>query len=186
MSVNLGDVFQQGYIVDDVAKSAQEWAERTGAGPFYVMDHLAMEHYYYQGVQTPVEMRLAFGYWGPMQIELIQPLGSAVSLYSDALKSGGAGKLNHCATVIDGDLDELLARYGLKDQIIHSGHMPTGLKFVYLGNYLPDGSHLELIQATEQAKMGFQGMQAIHAGWDGSSKPVRPITDLANDLANLK
>lgn len=45
--------------------------------------------------------------------------------------------------------------------MIHSGHMPTGLKFVYLGNYLPDGSHLELIQATEQAHQGFKGMQAV-------------------------
>lgn len=181
MSKDVGAVFQQGYIVADVEQAAQEWVERVGAGPFYVMDHLAMENYYYRGKHTPIEMRMAFGYWGEMQIELIQPLGSATSLYSDALKTG-AGKLNHCATFINGSLDELLDQHDLRKRIIHEGHMPTGLKFCYLDSYLPDGSHLELIQATDEARMGFQGMQVIHEQWDKQTRPIRPIADLGTDL----
>lgn len=183
MSIDVGAVFQQGYIVANLEEAAQEWIERVGAGPFYVMDHLAMENYYYRGKHTPIEMRMAFGYWGPMQIELIQPLGSATSLYSDALKTG-ADKLNHCATFINGSLDELLDTHDLRKCIIHEGHMPTGLKFAYLDSYLPDGSHLELIQATEEARMGFQGMQAIHAQWDKQTRPIRPIADLGKDLGS--
>lgn len=183
MGKDLGQIFQQGYIVANLEQAAQEWVERIGAGPFYVMDHLAMDNYYYRGQHTPVEMRMAFGYWGDIQIELIQPLGSATSLYSDALKTS-ADKLNHCATLVDGDLDKLLDQNDLRKHIIQEGNMPTGLKFVYLGHYLPDGSHLELIQATEQARMGFQGMKAVHAQWDKHTRPIRPITDLAADLGS--
>lgn len=181
----LGDIFQQGYIVEDVATAVRDWAERVGAGPFYVLDRLEMDNYSYRGVKAPVTMRLAFGYWGPIQIELIQPLGSGTSLYSDAVKTS-AGQLNHCATLIEGDLDELLAKHGLEERIIQAGHMPTGLKFVYLENYLPDGSHLELIQATDQARQGFQGMQAIHAAWDSSGDPVRDIANMGADMAALR
>ena len=183
MSKDVGAVFQQGYIVADVKQAAAQWVERVGAGPFYVMDHLALEQYYYRGKHTPIELRMAFGYWGAMQIELIQPLGSVPSLYTEALKTG-AGKLNHCATVVNGDLDELLDEHGLSEHVIQHGSMPTGLKFVYLDSYMPDGSHLELIQATDEARMGFQGMQAIHERWDKQDRPVRPITALGGDLGS--
>jgi hypothetical protein len=173
---------QHGYIVGDVEAMAEEWAKRVGAGPFYILDRIRMEEYYYRGVRTPVELRLAFGYWGGIQIELIQPLDEADTLYSRALKSA-PGKLNHCATVVS-DIDGLLAAGDLKSRVIQSGSMPTGLKFVYLEEYLPDGLHLEFIQPVGAALQAFEGMEAIARNWDGVG-PLRPVSALAQDLASL-
>jgi hypothetical protein len=170
---------QLGYIVNDVEAAAVEWAERVGAGPFYVMDRIVMDHYYYRGVHTPLEMQLAFGYWGSMQIELIKPLTVTDTLYSRALHTS-AGALNHCATVVT-DIDALLARRDLQHRVIQSGKMPTGLKFVYLDEHLPGGLHLELIEAQESTLMAFAGMEAASRNWDGND-PVRPASRLQQDL----
>lgn len=182
MSHEFGLINQLGYIVKDVRATATEWVERTGAGPFYIIDRIVQDQYYYRGVRTPLEMSLCFGYWGSMQIELITPLNPADTLYSRALRDT-PGLLNHCATYVD-DLDALLAKHRLQDRVIQSGHMPTGLKYVYLGDYLPGGQHLELVQATDQAKQAFGGMEKIARGWDGS-RPLRAMSELGADLAAL-
>ena len=180
MNGGFGAVMQHGYIVTNAAAAAVEWAQRVGAGPFYVIDRMPMDQYFYRGVRTELELRLAFGYWEGLQIELIEPLGSADSLYSRALRDA-PGKLNHCATVVS-DIDRLLAQHGLHDRVIQSGKMPSGLKFVYLDEYLPGGLHLELIEATASMLSGFSAMQAVSGQWDGQD-PLRPITRLQEDLA---
>lgn len=182
MKTDFGRIMQHGYIVPDIDAMAQEWAERVGAGPFYVIE-TRMDEYCYRGVRTPAELRLAFGYWGGIQIELIQPFDGVDTLYSRALKNA-PGKLNHCATVVS-DIDALLAARDLEAQVIQSGSMPTGLKFVYLEEYLPGGLHLELIQPVGGALRAFEGMEAIARNWDGAN-PLRPAAALAEDLASLR
>jgi methylmalonyl-CoA/ethylmalonyl-CoA epimerase len=180
MSVEFGAVMQHGYIVADVRASVTEWAERIGAGPFYLVEHMRMDEYYFRGLRVPVEIRMAFGYWHGIQIELIEPLGSSDSLYSRALKTS-AGKLNHVATVVS-DLDALLARRQLREHIIQHGNMPSGLKFAYLDEYVPGGLHLELIEAQPSTLMAFAGMEKAARHWDGRD-PLRPIAALAQELA---
>jgi hypothetical protein len=183
MTQDFAQVMQHGYIVEDVDKAAAEWAARVGVGPFYILDRNAMDQYYYRGVRTDVELKLGFGYWGSIQIELIQQLNDSDTLYSRALRTS-AGKLNHCASVVS-DLDALLARRKLNDRVIQSGTMPSGVKFVYLDEYLPGGLHLELIQVPESSLKAFAGMEAIARNWDGK-RALRPITALGDDLAEMK
>ncbi len=173
---------QYGYIVTDVEKSALEWSGRLGVGPFYMLDRNRMDQYYFRGTRLDVEMRLAFGYWHGVQIELIQPLDEADSLYTRALRTS-AGKLNHMATVVS-DLEGLLSRHGLKDRVIQRGSMSSGVNFVYLEEYLPGGLHLELIEAPQSTLAAFAGMEKAARHWDGRN-PVRPISTLAQDLAAL-
>jgi Glyoxalase/Bleomycin resistance protein/Dioxygenase superfamily len=129
-----------------------------------------------------IEMRLAFAYWHGVQIELIQPLDEADSLYTRALRTS-AGKLNHMAAVVS-DLQGLLTRHGLQDRVIQRGNMSSGVSFVYLEEYLPGGLHLELIQAPESTLAAFAGMEKAARRWDGLH-PVRPMSTLGQDLAAL-
>jgi hypothetical protein len=182
MKVDFGAIMQHGYIVADVEKAAAEWAKRLDVGPFYVAGGMPMEQYYYRGVRMTVELRMAFAYWHGIQIELIQQVNDADSLYQRAAHSS-PGKLNHVATVVK-DIDSLLASRGLANRVIQNGDMPSGLKFVYLEEYLPGGLHLELIQATPSTLMAFAGMEKAARLWDGR-KPIRSMADLGADLAAL-
>lgn len=174
---------QLGYVVEDIEASARQWVTSVGAGPFYQLEGLEMDQYFYRGQRTDLTMSLAFGYWGDIQVELIHPLNQADTLYSRALKDA-PGRLNHLATVVS-DLDDLLNRHQLNDRVIQSGKMPTGLQFVYLEEYIPGGLHLELIEAQESTLQAFAGMKQIAAQWDGSH-PLRPMSAVGEDLAALR
>jgi hypothetical protein len=182
MSSEFGEIMQFGYIVDDIEAAAADWVKHFGTGPFYSLDRISMEQYYYRGVQTPVELQLAFAYWGSIQIELIRPLCDADTLYARALRSS-PGRLNHCATVVS-DIDALLESRQLHGRVIQSGQMPTGLKFVYLEEYLPGGLHLELIEAQESTLAAFAGMEKLARNWDGRD-PVRPMSRIQDDLVAI-
>lgn len=177
---DFGPVMQLGYVVEDARLAALDWAQRVGAGPFYLIERQALEPYQCRGVPGRVELALAFGYWGGLQIELVQPLGWADTPYHRALHDA-PGRLDHCAVVVE-DLDGLLARRGLGARVLQSGQMPSGLRFAYLERYLPGDLHLELIQADARALGAFEGMQAVSRGWDGR-EAVRGIGRLAEDLA---
>src|SRR5882757_271025 len=179
---DFGAIIQHGYIVDDVEETAREWAERVGVGPFYVLDRILMEQYFFRGVRMDVELRLSFGYWNGIQIELIQQLNDSDSLYRRAQRSS-AGKLNHFATLVS-DLDALLTSRQLHKRVIQNGSQPSGLKFAYLEEFLPGGLHLELMEPQENTLMAFAAMEKIALHWDGRH-PVRPISDVAQDLARL-
>jgi hypothetical protein len=182
MSTLFGPIMQHGYIVSDVRKTAADWAERLGVGPFYVLDRVGMDQYYFRGRRVDVELCLGFGYWHGMQIELIQPLDEADTLYRRALHSS-AGRLNHVASIVS-DLDGLLASRGLQERVIQRGDMASGLKFVYLEEFVPGGLHLELVQAQESTLMAFAGMEKAARHWDGRNA-VRPMSALGEDLAAL-
>jgi methylmalonyl-CoA/ethylmalonyl-CoA epimerase len=177
----LGPIFQHGYVVPDAEKAARKWAERMGVGPFYIIDQ-KIDDYVYRGQPMPVELRIAMGYWGDIQIELIQPLSGDGTFYHDALKTA-PGELNHQAVLVP-DIDKAIAELGLNRFIIHTGSLPM-IRFAYLENYLPDGLTFELIQADEPARMSFGGAAAICRGWNGEC-PVRTHADLASDLAQLR
>ena len=179
MKPDFGPIMQHGYVVNDVTETAQYWAEKIGVGPFYLIEHIAIDQYYYRGAHTELELKLGFAYWGNIQIELIQQLNEAPTLYSEAAKNE-AGKLNHCATIVE-NLDSLLETHNLNDQIIQIGQMPTGLKYIYLDQFLPGGYHLELIEAQESTLMAFKGMEAVAKHWDGN-KLIRPMEALKDDL----
>lgn len=183
MKNEFGQIMQLGYIVDNIEQAAQKWIDDLGIGPFYLLDSAKMDQYYYRGTRMDVELRLAFAYWGEVQVELVQPLDNNDSFYNRALKEG-AGKLNHCATVVK-DLDALLDSRNLRDRIVHHADMSSGLKFVYLENYLPGNLHLELIEAQESTLQAFTGMRDIAANWDGQN-PLRNMMSIADDIAKLK
>lgn len=181
IGLNLGKIIQHGYVVKNIEQHAEIWAERVGAGPFYISE-VVIDNYRYQGIQSDCKLRIAVGYWGSIQIELIQPLNDANNLYTMALPNEN-GKLNHCATYVT-NLDELLTNQQLKDQVLHSGEVSGNIKFVYLEKYLPGGHHLELIQFPESTIAALPLMEAAARQWDGKD-PVRPASALQQDLAIL-
>jgi len=178
---DFGPIVQHGFVVEDSDAAARAWAERTGAGPFYVFDPVVLDNYLYRGKPTTTVLKIAIGFWGETQIELIQPVRDD-GLYARAVREA-PGQLNHYAVYVD-DLEALLDRRRLRDRVLQSGRMPNGLSFVYLESYIPGGLHLEIIQPAEENRLGMQGMIAIARNWDGRN-PVRTPDALGQDLAAL-
>lgn len=177
----MGPIIQHGYVVDSVERYARKWVAAVGAGPFYV-NEVELEDYRYRGKAVGCPLRIAVGYWGGIQIELIEPVSDDDNLYNRALP-GENGRLNHCAAHVP-DLESVLDSRNLRDRILQAGHVASGARFVYLENFLPGGLHLELIQFPEGGDALFPLMEALSRQWDGRN-PVRPGSALREDLAAM-
>ncbi len=91
-----GPVGQIGYVVHDLEDAAARWAESTGIGPWRVLPKVDLDHFTYEGVDSPVEIGIAVAFSGDVQMELIQQHNDAPSMYRELLVTYGEGALHFC------------------------------------------------------------------------------------------
>ena len=83
MAIAHGVIKQAAYVVDDLDAAIMRWVEVVGAGPFFRIDGARVEDVRYRGRPIDVEVSLALGNSGGLQIELIAPRGEAPSIYRE-------------------------------------------------------------------------------------------------------
>jgi hypothetical protein len=176
MSKTFGKIFQNGYIVRDFDSTLNHWIKVFGAGPFYMFTADARAQVYGKP-DTPVRMKLAMGYWGDYQIEIIQQLDDTPTPYKDFLDSGREG-LQHVASLTEdfkGD-DQRLRDMGFK-QIMLSDFNGTAIGY-YATDTVYAGTMLELVEATPWFTGVLERMRKSSIGWDGKD-PIRPFEQVA-------
>ena len=88
------------------------WQASTGIGPFYVGDFL-LDNQIYRGQPTTMGMRVALGYLGDMQIELIGQTDDQPSVYREWIERHPViprGGLYHHYFLLTDDYDDVAAR----------------------------------------------------------------------------
>ena len=81
--VELGRIVQIAYAVDDVRAAARSFAERLGAGPFFVRHHDLPRHVDHHGAAGEFDHSSAYGQWGAVQVELVEVHRAAPSSLAD-------------------------------------------------------------------------------------------------------
>jgi catechol 2,3-dioxygenase-like lactoylglutathione lyase family enzyme len=68
----LGRPVQIAYAVVDVVGAARRFSLITGAGPFVVVPHVALQWSRIHGVERPFDHSSAYGQWGDVMVELVE------------------------------------------------------------------------------------------------------------------
>jgi hypothetical protein len=165
-----GDVLQLGYVPTDFRQSLHYWSHNVGAGPFFVRENLLLKGWRYLGQAVDINITVAIGYWGELQIELIQQNCDTQSVYK-AFRENGREGLHHIG--ID-CTDAAAARSQLAEArmaIIQEVDGPTGGMFYAA---IPDCAEtmLEFLCLTAAQRQYFSTLRDAHRTWDGSN-PVR-------------
>lgn len=90
-----GVIYQNAYVVDDLDKAIDYWVTNVGAGPFFVkrrLDNLELE---YRGKKSTIDIDLALGQAGAVQIELIKVYSTNPTVYTDMYPKGSGGGFHH-------------------------------------------------------------------------------------------
>ena len=90
----LGPATQLGFVVRDLDAAVRHWIEVLGIGPFLFLEEgtgRPPNPSYFRGEEVRVEIRLAFGFIGNVQLELIQRVNDAPSPYLEFLAAGREG-----------------------------------------------------------------------------------------------
>ena len=172
MSRWLGPVRQIGYVVPDVEKAMRYWLDVMGVGPFFTLPTYPVYNYESGGRPTEPLLSVGIAYSGPLQIELIQPLGDTPSYYRELCheeaETSRPSYVTYWTRSFAADLDRAM-RAGCV--VVQSGGQEGAGKFAYLRR--PGGPLFEILETSDFIEAWFAGMQAVASEWDGSN-PIRP------------
>lgn len=174
MSRIFGPIMQNGYVVRDLDAAMRHWVEGLGVGPFYVLPRVDFAETLFRGQKVDIQMAVASAYSGDLQIELVQQLNDAPSVYREFLDAGRQG-LHHVG-VASSDYAADLARaqaHGMR--VAQGGSTLAGTGFAYFDNQgdFP-GTMVELFEATPPLMKFFAKVKAASQNWDGSDPIRRP------------
>ncbi|OYQ36265.1 hypothetical protein CHU95_05635 [Niveispirillum lacus] len=174
MSRIFGPIMQNGFVVRDLEAAMRHWVEVLGVGPFYVMPRIAFAETRFRGQTVDIQMAVATAYSGDMQIELVQPLNDAPSIYQEFLAEGRQG-LHHVGVATSNYAADLARAQAHGLTVLQGGATLAGTGFAYFdtaGAF--QGTMVELFEATPSLMAFFAKVQAASRDWDGSNPIRRP------------
>jgi hypothetical protein len=180
----LGVVRQNGYVVGDLGRAIAHWTRTLGVGPFFTIADQPIKAFTYRGTPSSPRVAVALAYSGALQIELIQPLDDAPSMWRDALEAGREG-LHHVAfwtTAYDDALATLRAGGLAVAQDGRSGAGGPNERF----SYLEDGAGGLVVELSESGATKariYTLVAEAAAAWDGRD-PVRTLDPAALAVAS--
>jgi hypothetical protein len=139
-------LFQQAYVVDDIAGAQAAMQSTLGCSAFATLPASDLE-YEYRGGTVSCAMELAFGRSGNVQIELLQPVRGA-GLHVEFLATNGPGA-HHLGFLVD-DLDEVVAETTYERVM---GAQFGSLTFCYLDTFADFGLYVELVHDPDAMMM---------------------------------
>ena len=141
--IDLSSLRHVGFVIRSM-EEAIAFYEKMGIGPFKIFEPEYHEKSYL-GRTGNFRMKVAIAPFGPIEIELIEPLAGE-SVYNQFLEERGGG-IHHVAFDVS-DLDGVVKKFkGIGVDVIMSGAR-KGLRFVYL-NAKQGDLILELIERAE-------------------------------------
>lgn len=161
----IGPIYQMAFVVPDLQAAIAAWTADWTAGPFYRFDHFAFEPADGQDERPLVDISIALGHSGALNIELIEVHDAPPELF------GGPG-LHHVARRTD-DVDQAIVELAAAGAApLLRARFAGGVDMAYVDTRQTLGCITELIACDA----GIDGMLARMAsdaeGWDGRD-PVR-------------
>ena len=174
MSRIFGQVKQNGYVVKDIERAMDHWVKVMGVGPWYYVKNVNTDYFRHRGQDSSVQMSIALANSGDLQIELIQQLNDAPSMYKEFLDAGHEG-LQH--------MSYWSMEYAeLYDKVLSLGYVlgqegqiggDRG-KFAYFDTQAHPGTVIEISDISGSKGQFFEHIRRASADWDGS-RPIRVV-----------
>jgi catechol 2,3-dioxygenase-like lactoylglutathione lyase family enzyme len=169
----LGQPIRQiAYVVEDVRQAARRHSTLFGSGPFFVKEHMVLE-VNHRGRQGVFDHTAAFGQWGAVQVELLQPHTPGPSILTDLYPEGsGRTGIHHVALIVE-DLKSAVREMADRGYpvALHARSRTTGLEGVMVDAVKDFGHFIELYEPTPmlagfyrftaEAAHGFDGTEAV-------------------------
>lgn len=171
MSQPLYTVRQLAYVVRDLESALKYWTEVLKVGPFFKFEHCPLSNQRYRGSPADVDVTLALGNSGALQIELIYQHNDAPSVYKEFLDAGREGV--HHFGMMPVDYASACAQYKAL------GHEAAfvcdigGAELTYFDTVDTVGHFIELWEHNVIFTDLFDMVENAAKDWDGKA-PIRP------------
>jgi catechol 2,3-dioxygenase-like lactoylglutathione lyase family enzyme len=163
----LGAPVQIAYACTGVADAARAFSERTGAGPFFVIEHIALASSRVWGVDAPFDHSSAYGQWGALMVELLE---EHTVLPDRPLVE--PGRVHHLAFMVDSLVDAAAwcDRHGWPEAL--RAATESGQEFAFHDARGELGHLVELYEPSGRLTSFYEMVASAAQGWTGDT-PVR-------------
>ena len=168
----LGEVMQLAFVPADFDAALAHWTGTIGAGPFFLLENMALPNARYLGAPTGIVFTLALGYWGDMQIELIRTENAEPSHYRGQYGTGEG--LHHVCILVDSIAEARAACTAAGATVVFEADVGDNGGVIYADPGRGAGSLIEILQPAPGTQDLFAMMRETHRTWDGSD-PVRHL-----------
>jgi len=164
-------IIQMAYIVPDLQAAMTHWSQNLRVGPWFVLESFTGEKPMYRGQPSTMEVTLAMGFAGHMNVELIQPKNNAPSVYKEMIDKRGYGF--HHFGVATWDFDAAVAKYERAGHpLVFVAAVPSGGRVGYMDTTDVLAGYTELIELGGAFEEVFGRFYRESRSWDGKN-PVR-------------
>jgi len=170
MTPALGTIRQVAYVVEDLDEALAYWVDVMKAGPLFLFEHVSMEDQRYRGGASNVDVSLAVGNSGDVQIELIYCENDNPSVYKEFRDAGRVG-IHHVGLMPE-NYDETYDRYRSMGCEAAFECSVGGTRLVYFDTVASLGHFTELWDNSEAFKDFMAQVKSASQGWNGDD-PVR-------------
>lgn len=139
------DIYQTGYVVNDLEAAVERWRRTTGLDGFQYIRRVQVEDGLYRGQKTAIDFSVAVVQTATLNIEFIQQHDEVPSCYRDLFPKGREG-LHHVA-IRSHDYDRDLAAYRAKGFASAFWGTYQGTRFNYIDTSSMLGIMVELVEA---------------------------------------
>ena len=172
MTQPLQTIRQLAYVVRDLDAALHYWTSELKAGPFFLFEHCALLDQRFHGKASNVDVSLALGNSGDLQIELIYQHNDEPSVYKEFLDAGRVGV--HHVGVMPVDYVAACAHYRAKGFAAAFECTVGGAPLTYFDTVATLGHYTELWDNSSVFKELFLMVEDAAKGWDGK-EPVRRL-----------
>lgn len=167
-------VIQLGFVVPSRDKAMAQWTAASGAGPWFTIDDFAGEKPMFRGAPTLSRCNIALGYFGDMQLELVEPCDRHPSVNRAANGELLAGF--HHIGIAAPDFEAAWDRHEqCGHTAVFTARVPGGGRVAYFDTAGMLPCMVELIETLPAVQEVFDAMKKASEGWAGSplSRPMQ-------------
>lgn len=176
----LGQIGQMGFVCEDLHAAVDFWTLSMGAGPFYELSHIVQTGTRYRGESSEVDLSAALGYFGDIQIELIQQHCDAPSIYREWIERNGTG-VQHYAVLVDDFASAHAALTSAGGTAIQETEIPGSVQASYFE--IPHQEPIvEILGLSPIFAAQWNRMKGEAVNWDGN-RPLRSFAELGKSLS---
>lgn len=169
LSSVFGPIRQVAYVVEDIDQAIASWHAQLGVSPFAVVRQCKpLEGSRYRGEACgEIILNLAFAYIGDVQLELIEQVNDAPSMYTEALQRGSWSVHHYGVCVEDFEASYQHAMNSGFTAVVNAG-APGFAQMAYVESDRIPGLVLEIIEWNDFTRPYFDGIGEFLAKADPS------------------
>ncbi len=162
-------IVQVAFVVPDVERAAAYWATTFGAGPFFLYDKVPLLDVR-DGTGDPavLEQAAAFGQWGHVMVELVQPHRANPGLLTETMTRPGPNHIAYFATDTAAEVERLEASGAPVIASLDFG----GVRAHFHDARATAGFVIEHYPCVGAVKATYEAVAQAAEGWDGTD-PIR-------------